>query len=69
MDNWGKIINIVFVVLVFFVLGDYFGFIVGVVKEMIFLMIVGKLVGGIIVIFVVIFMVNWMLGKFEIEVK
>lgn len=31
MDECGKIINVVFVVFVVFVLGDYLGFIVGVV--------------------------------------
>lgn len=57
MDICGKVINCVFLVLVVFVFGDYFGFVVVNMNVMIFLMIVGKLVGGVIVIGVVMLLV------------
>lgn len=53
----GKVINVVFVVSVVFVFGSYFGFVVGMKKEMVVVMMIGKLVGGIIVVVVVVWMI------------
>lgn len=47
MNPRGKVINVAFAVSGAFVLGSHLGFVAGVVKEIVFAMIVGKLVGGI----------------------